>query len=346
MSQDSTTSVVADLEWCHDILEDVSRTFALSISHHESPMADELCVGYLLCRVADTIEDAGHVPPREKLRLLDRYREVLASEDDVTAREFAAEARRWTPDDSDRQWQLVAQTPRLVATFESLPAPTKAEIRPRVDEMIRGMALFIDRYEEEGGLRIQTVDELEEYCWYVAGTVGELITGLITRDTAAEAEPRLMETADSFGLLLQLVNVTKDIATDYEDENNVYVPETVLAEHGLEQEDIADTSQSDAFAPVVRELVSAAEQHIEDARTWLDATPERRGNTLSACALPFLLAVGTLRELKSRPADVIRNGDVKVSRNEVFAVIEALSGDDTPSIEALQAEIQAGLYHQ
>jgi farnesyl-diphosphate farnesyltransferase len=346
MSQNRTTSAVADLEWCQDILEDVSRTFALSISRHEKPMTDELCVGYLLCRVADTVEDAGHVPPREKLRLLDRYREVLAPEGDATAREFAAEARRWAPDDGDEEWQLVAQTPRLVRTFESLPAPTKAEIRPRVDEMIRGMGLFIDRYEEEGGLRIQTVDELEEYCWYVAGTVGELITGLITRDTAAEAEPRLMETADSFGLLLQLVNVTKDIATDYEDENNVYVPESLLAAHGLEQEDIADTSRSDAFAPVVRELVTAAEQHIEDARVWLDAMPERRGTTLTACALPFLLAVGTLRELKSRPADVIRNGDVKVSRNEVFAVIEALSGDNDPSVETLQAEIQAGLYDQ
>jgi len=346
MSQNSTTSVGADLKWCHDVLGDVSRTFALSIPQYENPMADELCVGYLLCRVADTIEDAGHVPPREKIRLLDQYRGVLAPEDDVTAREFVAETRRWMPDDRDEEWQLVAQTPRLVATFGSLPAPTRAEIQPPVDEMLRGMALFIDRYEDEGGLRIQTVDELEEYCWYVAGTVGELITGLITRDMGAEAKPRLLETAGSFGLLLQLVNVTKDIATDYEEENNVYVPEALLAEHDLEQEDIGDASQSDAFAPVVRELVSTAEQHLEDARTWLDAAPDRRGNTFSACALPFLLAVGTLRELRARPADVIRNGDVKVNRNEVFAVIGALNGDDTPSVETLETDVQAGLYCQ
>lgn len=346
MSQDPTSSAVADLEWCQEIIRDVSRTFALSVSQLENPIANELCVGYLLCRVADTIEDAKHIPPTEKTRLLEQYRGVLTAGGEVTVREFVADTSRWLPDDRDGEWRLVAHTPRLVATFESLPASTKTEIRPHIHEMIQGMALFIDRYGDQGGLRIQTVAELEDYCWYVAGTVGRLITGLVTRDTSTEVESQLMETAGSFGLLLQLVNVTKDVATDYKEENNVYVPEALLAKHDLEQADIADTSQSAAFVPVIRELVYVAEQHIEDARSWLDAAPERRGNTLSACALPFLLAVGTLRELKSRPADVIRNGDVKVSRNEVFAVIAALGGDETPSIETLQAEIQAGPYRR
>lgn len=344
MSREPTSAPVADLEWCHEILPDVSRTFTLSVAQLDDPMADELCVGYLLCRVADTIEDAEHIPPAEKVRLLDQYRMVLAREDDVTVRDFTAAARRWMPDDRDGEWRLVAHTPRLVATFESLPAPTKTTMCPPIREMVRGMAMFVDRYDDQGGLRIQTAEELEDYCWYVAGTVGELITGLVTRDTSTGVESRLIETAGSFGLLLQLVNVTKDIATDYEQENNVYVPEELLAKHDLEEADIADTSRSDAFVPVVRELVSQAEQHIEAARAWLAATPEHRGNTHSACALPFLLAVGTLRELKSRPAAVIEAGDVKVSRNEVFAIIGALESEETPSIEALQAEIQAGPY--
>jgi farnesyl-diphosphate farnesyltransferase len=344
MSQDPTAST-ADFIWCGEVLQDVSRTFALSVSQLEQPMANELCVGYLLCRIADTIEDATHIPPAEQVRSLDQYRRALTPGVDVTAGDFVADVTPWIPDDPGAEWELVSDTPRLVATFESLPASTKAEIRPRIHEMIRGMTLFIDRYEDEGGLRIQTVAELEEYCWYVAGTVGELITGLVTRDESDEMRSQLMETASSFGLLLQFVNVTKDIATDYERENNVYLPEAVLAKHGLEHGDIADPNRSDDFAPVIRELVREAEQYVEDARTWLDATPECRGNTLSACALPFLLAVGTLRELKSRPADVIREGDVKVSRGEVLAIVAAFERDDIPSLETLQTEIQAGTYH-
>lgn len=343
MSQDPTTSA-ADFIWCGEVLQDVSRTFALSVSQLENPIADELCVGYLMCRVADTIEDAAHIPPAEQVRILDQYRRALTPGGDVTVDDFVADVTPWVPDEADPEWELVSNTPRLVATFESLPASTKAEIRPRIQEMIRGMTLFIDRYADEEGLRIQTLDELEEYCWYVAGTVGELITGLVTRDRSDGLRSQLMETASSFGLLLQFVNVTKDVATDYKRENNVYLPEAILAKHGLEHRNIADPGRSDDFAPVIRELVREAEQYVEDARTWLDVTPECRGNTLGACALPFLLAVGTLRELKSRPEDVITEGDVKVSRDEVFAIIAAFDGDDTPSLETLQTEVQAGTY--
>ncbi|MFC6757692.1 squalene/phytoene synthase family protein [Halomicroarcula sp. GCM10025894] len=51
-----------DIEWCYDAVHRVSRTFSLTISELDEPMARDICVGYLLCRVADTIEDAGHIP--------------------------------------------------------------------------------------------------------------------------------------------------------------------------------------------------------------------------------------------------------------------------------------------
>ena len=42
--------------------------------------------------------------------------------------------------------------------------------------MVRGMREFVTRYPQ--GIRIQTVEEYREYCFYVAGTVGHLLTGL------------------------------------------------------------------------------------------------------------------------------------------------------------------------
>jgi len=343
MSQGTVPSPTADIAWCHDVIGDVSRTFALSIGQLEAPIADELCVGYLLCRVADTIEDAQHIPPDEKTVLLETYRGVLG-QGAATATEFTDRATGWMPESRNAEWELVAETDRLVATFEALPASSRAEIGPPVDSMLEGMGLFVDRYADEGGLRVQTFDELEQYCWYVAGTVGELVTGLVTRDTP-EADTDILErTAASFGLLLQLVNVTKDIAADYETENNVYVPEEVLDRHGLAPEDIGDAGQSESFAPVVRELADRAECYVDDARTWLEAMPETRGNRLIACALPFLLAVGTLRELKERPGDVITDGDVKVSREEVLGLVGAFGRADEPSLAAFQAKMETGAF--
>ena len=55
-----------DLDWCHEAVQGVSRTFALTVDVLDEPMASYICVGYLLCRVPDTVEDADHIPPAEQ----------------------------------------------------------------------------------------------------------------------------------------------------------------------------------------------------------------------------------------------------------------------------------------
>jgi farnesyl-diphosphate farnesyltransferase len=50
-----------DEAWCYEAVQGVSRTFALTVDVLEEPMSTHICLGYLLCRVADTVEDAGHL---------------------------------------------------------------------------------------------------------------------------------------------------------------------------------------------------------------------------------------------------------------------------------------------
>jgi farnesyl-diphosphate farnesyltransferase len=341
MSPPSTSRQAADVDWCYDVLEDVSRTFAITIGELEEPLAREICVGYLLCRIADTVEDAAHIPAREQVALLETYREGITPGRDTTVAEFVDEVLVWAPESGSAEWELVAETSRVVSTFESLPEQSQRDIRPHVREMIDGMVLFIDRYSDEGGLRIGTVDELEEYCWYVAGTVGHLVTSLLTRDASAHVEDTLYENADSFGLLLQTVNITKDVREDYREENNIYVPEEVLARHGLGQCDFGESLTGDQFAPVVRDLVARAEEYVAEVREWLRTMPLTRGNMVSAWGIPFLLAVGTMRELRERPEDVVEEGEVKVDRDEVLALMQTFAGE-TPPIGAIERKVRAG----
>lgn len=331
-----------DMEWCYEIVDDVSRTFAITIAELEEPLSREICVGYLLCRVADTIEDANHIPPQEQIGLLELYDSALRADSDVTVLEFLDAVEEWIPDDPNPDWTVVAGADRVIGTYRALPIASQDEIGPWVREMIEGMVEFIDRYESSGGLRIETVDELNEYCWYAAGTVGCLVTGLLRRDKSYEEDCVLHETAPSFGLLLQLVNVAKDVAVDYEEENNVYVPRELLREHDLVPADIADSSKATAFEPVIQAVVEEAEEHIEDAREWLSEMPEGRGNTLSAWAIPFLFAVATLRELGARPAEVIEEGDVKIGREEVANLLQVFSTEEDPSVAHLQERMQRG----
>jgi farnesyl-diphosphate farnesyltransferase len=337
-----------DLAWCHEAVQGVSRTFAITIDCLDEPMASWICVGYLLCRVPDTIEDAGHIPPEEQVRLLERYGEALDPYSETSIEAFREEVEPWLPEEGERNadWSVVAAAPRVVGTFADLDPEAKDAIRPPVRELVGGMARFVDRYAEAGGLRIETIEELEEYCWYAAGTVGTLITNLLATDTTPARARTLRANARSFAMLLQLVNVAKDVAADYEEENNVYLPATWLREAGVEPEGVTDPRNAPAVARVVHRVARHAEGYLDDTQNYLEALPEIQGNTLAAWSIPYLLAVGTLRELTERPVDVIREGGIKIGRAEVGAIVGRFAeGVSRSSLDTIRSQVARKPYH-
>ncbi len=339
-----------DLAWCFDAVSDVSRTFAITIDVLDEPMASRICVGYLLCRVADTVEDAGHIPPAVQQGLLEEYNEAIAREGNATVEEFEDDVAEWIPDEPGEDaddWEVVANAPRIVRTFEHLPEADREAIREPVRELVGGMAAFVDRHAETGGLRIETAEELEEYCWYAAGTVGELITNLVTRGTDPQRKEVLQENARSFALLLQLVNVAKDVTDDYHEENNVYLPANWLREHGVEQEAVCEEQNRPAVTSVIERVTDRAAGYLDDALVYLEALPEHRGNTLAAWAIPYLLAVGTIRELRERPEDVLEEGGVKVPKPEVLTLIAQFDGGvDKSSLAELRKQMERRPLHK
>lgn len=338
-----------DLAWCHDAVQDVSRTFALTVDVLEEPMSSYICLGYLLCRVADTVEDAGHIPPQEQASILRLYDAALDPDDDTRIDEFDAAVSEWVPEDPEREadWEVVASAPRVVGTFEAFDEDVREAITPPVREMVGGMEEFVQRYADEGGLRLSTRKELEEYCYYAAGTVGNLITNLVTRGDVDPSRKRtLYETAEDFGLLLQLVNVSKDVYDDYTHENNVYLPDEWLAEEGVDQEAILADENREGSASVVRRTTSLARSYVDDAQTYLQHVPLSDGNTLAAWAVPFLLAVGTLRELGDNPEDALTGDGVKVSRREVFAVVSAMTSKGRESLPRFREHIADQPFHR
>jgi len=340
----------ADLEWCHEAVQGVSRTFALTVDVLDEPMASYICLGYLLCRVPDTVEDADHVPPTEQASLLREYDRMLDPDDDTDADAFRTAVDEWIPDADERSadWDVVASTPRIVRTFEALPEDVREAVTPPARELVQGMAMFVERYADEGGLRIQSREELEEYCYYAAGTVGNLVTNLLARgDLSGERRARLYDTAEEFGLLLQLVNVAKDVYDDYTEEDNVYLPAEWLAAEGVPQDEVIAPEHESGAAAVVRRTARHARSFLDDAQAYLETVPTTDGNTVAAWAIPFLLAIGTLRELLARPEDALSDTGVKISRQEVFAVVTEMTGPETRGTLAdLREDIAGQPYHR
>lgn len=322
--QSCEETLAADREWVFEAVPRVSRTFALSIDLLEEPMASWVATGYLLCRTADTVEDDPGLDPRERAALLETFDATLDPDRDADVDQFLAEVAAVRPDADGPDWAVLRRTDRTLRVLRSFDPSVQAAMRGVTREMATGMADVLARHADSGGLRLSTVDELEEYCWYVAGTVGELFTKLL--DCHAEGDGPDPDPADarSFALLLQLVNVAKDVRADWEEENNVYLPGEWLAAEGITHEDVADPSETAAVARVVRRVVDHAAAHADGARRYLRTIPAEAG-LLEAAALPYLLAMGTIRELRGRTVDAVEQSEaVKLERSEVVALYQRM----------------------
>src|ERR1700730_17484109 len=87
MSPDAvhTDSSMSDEDYQEHILPDVSRTFALTIPQLPAALRTSVTNAYLLCRIADTIEDEPALTPAASLHFLQRFVAVLYGREPAAA---------------------------------------------------------------------------------------------------------------------------------------------------------------------------------------------------------------------------------------------------------------------
>jgi len=232
-------------------------------------------------------------------------------------------------------WQLVVETPKAIELYESFPTAIADGMRPWVIELTTGMKEFVTRYGDVGGVRVQTYDEFEQYCYYVAGTVGHLLVETISSHYDEPVSEEIHTAAEQYGYILQFVNIGKDVYDDYETENNIYLPIEWLNRVGVEPEDITDESNTDAVGRVVTRIVEQAESYYPSARTfleWYDSVAPSDAE-YGSLALPYLLAVATIRELKKNSDVAIAPEEVKITREEVLGISESVTSEPLDMIE-------------
>lgn len=321
LARDDAMTVHEDAERASRlILPRVSRTFALGIKMLPGRLEAPVRVGYLLCRIADTIEDDLALTPERKADLLDAF---LACFDDEDGAEAYGGCIRELTANADYV-ELVATTGRVFYMWRSLDADSRGIVRRWVEEMVRGMRAFVLRH--RGGIRIASVTEFRRYCYYVAGTVGHLLTDLWYAHSVFVGKRtylRLLDDCEAFGEALQTVNILKDIAWDAEHENAIYVPGELLAAVGSSHERILAPELRAANRSALEPLVALARDDVERALRYIEALPTTALRIRLFCVLPVLFAVATIRELEGSDAMLVPGGGVKITRNEVKALVLA-----------------------
>jgi farnesyl-diphosphate farnesyltransferase len=304
--------------FCEEILPRVSRTFALGIRVLPGDLGRAVLTAYLICRIADTVEDAPDTAPEVKGPLLDEL--VRCFDDPAVADAYPARVGDIAGEPA--HVSLVKHTDLVFAHFRTLPPRTQALVRRWVEEMAMGMKKFVFLYPD--GIRIQTLDEYREYCYYVAGTVGYLLTDLWHEHSScisAAHHAVLRERCRAFAEALQTVNILKDVAHDAERENSIYVPEQLLREHGSGHTMLLAAEHLSSTRSAIAKLVQLAWADLEEARAYLLLIPRRAVSIRLFCMLPLLFAYATLRDLAKSSAQLVPGGTIKISRREVKSLL-------------------------
>lgn len=290
---------MADLD---DLLTKTSRTFALSIPLLPEPTRRQVTLGYLLFRIADTFEDATSWPNGRRIEALETFCRLLTGAQ-VHA-DTAELARHWaeqTPIDHDGYQELLRETPAVLDAFFDLEPRARELVRLHVTRTAEGMIGYVDRTDARGELQLANLQELRDYCYVVAGIVGEMLTELFVLDRQ-ELDPvadELRGRARRCGEAQQLVNILKDSAFDA-DEGRSY---------------LAGADRDEVFA-LAREDLDVAAEYI----LLLQEAGTDRG-LVAFNALPVLLAFAALDRVEDA------GPGAKVSREELFQLIGRLHED-------------------
>ncbi len=191
-----------DYAFVQDIHGDVSRTFELAAGKLSDDLADVIRTSYLLCRIPDTIEDSGYIPVEEKSDILDQYLDILQDGSDYRVEEFVSnsydaleqDVDHWSElndlDSDQSYWRLLGNTDRVFNVFEHFDPEIRQSVEYNVGEMVEGMRDISSEIAETEaeGIRIDDFEELADYNYIVAGTVGNLLTDIFTYEQDFEDE--------------------------------------------------------------------------------------------------------------------------------------------------------------
>ncbi len=310
---------MSDDEYQKHILQGVSRTFALTIPQLPPALYKAVGNAYLLCRIADTIEDDPDLSAELKHTYARRFVEIVAG--GASAERFAQElspllALRTSTAERD----LVRNTARVIRITRGFSENQRATMLRCVTIMANGMTFFQENKNPNG---LTDVSHLDSYCYHVAGVVGEMLTDLYCEYSAEISmnRDRLLELAVSFGQGLQMTNILKDIWEDRA-RGACWLPQDIFSSHGFDLKDLSRERYDSSFGAGLERLIGIAHGHLRNALAYTLLIPRHEKGIRKFCLWALGMALLTLRKIDRNRA--FRSGrEVKISRRAVRATIVA-----------------------
>lgn len=328
------------------LLQEVARSFALSVRVLPASVRWPVALGYLLARASDTIADSMHPQAatgsttdlrRQALDELHRtIQAVAAGGPPPSALEITMRCLDGVPDAAE--CELLRRLPEGLMGLSKLNQRDRDLLARVCDTIISGQRLDLDRFGGAAATHHALDDEaqLDDYTWRVAGCVGLFWTDLAEAHVPAWRHADLMDMQNAgrrYGMGLQRLNLLRDCAQDLA-QGRCYWPLTQLAQVSMDAPSLAHAVAMRDSALLAR-MAPCQTEWIFQIRTDLTlglayALAVRPWRLRLASALPALIGLRTLQMIESAGTMALAE-PVKVPRTWVRGLLLRLSlGGLTP----------------
>ena len=277
-------------------MERVSRSFAVVVSALEEPLRQFMAASYIICRVIDNIEDCTAPVDWKQQRFVEiaqmlnepaRAADILATWD----------RENWpglTPDEK----KLMKSNDGLLLwrILSGFPEEVRSVIVHWTLQMADGMSHLLEdsqrpRFVRHNGVHLlEDVEDYNQYCYIVAGTVGHLATELVNQyyllnDSEASS---LLQNSEACGRGLQKTNIIKDFPKDLQ-RGISYLPDEWMS-----TSDYTPLALGGAPLKLKRKVLGNVLTDLSDAKDYTLALPYKAAGYRMASLLCLLPALQTI----------------------------------------------------
>ncbi|MGE4132902.1 MAG: squalene/phytoene synthase family protein [Bdellovibrionales bacterium] len=284
------------IDFYQDHLDRVSRSFAFCIRQLPMPLRHWVSLSYLMCRTLDTIEDSAWPDFSGQMKAFEVFDRALASRE--TQNDLSQVLHPILHQVVDGERLLLQDVDRLMADLKDLPESVSQLVCDLLLSMSSGMQHFIGRH-PGAKLQLRSLGEVNQYCFFVAGVVGELLARLVAKvEPRFSLSPLTLLRAHHFGLFLQKVNILKD--------------------------QVGDESAGRRFVPS-RELVEKSSiENAQNALQFLLDIPKEQSEFRRFCAWSLFLGMESITVARRSVAE---NQVLKVSRSRTDELLRQVEED-------------------
>ena len=190
-----------DYNYCHNIMKTHSKTFSYAFDFLDIRRKKAVWAIYAACRIIDDSVD--------RYKNLEKLDEIASDLDTIYGnhiRSYQSDASIMNALNDTLNTYAIPQNP-----FKSLIQYVKGDLDLKI---------------------IQTDSDLYDYCYGVAGTVGELLTPILAASNENNFE-QAKDAAIALGKAMQITNILRDVGEDFQN-GRIYISAEKLAEYQVD----------------------------------------------------------------------------------------------------------------